>query len=100
MKTLREVLAQAEHDSIAIRHFNVSNLVAVRASTHIVQLSRSRGEFAQSEPFMGDERGVVWPGYGDEGGGRPPMNCVAWPARRLVLVGISIGATSARAAAP
>jgi len=31
MKTLREVLAQAEHDSVAIRHFNVSDLVAVRA---------------------------------------------------------------------
>ncbi len=35
MKTLREVLAQAEHDSVAIRHFNVSDLVAVRASTPI-----------------------------------------------------------------
>jgi len=28
MKTLRDVLAQAEHDSVAIRHFNVSDLVA------------------------------------------------------------------------
>lgn len=35
------------------------------------QLSRSWGEFAQREraPSMGDERGVVWPTYGDEGGG-------------------------------
>lgn len=31
MKTLREVLAQAEHDAVAIGHFNVSDLVALRA---------------------------------------------------------------------
>jgi len=36
-----------------------------------IQLSRSREEFAYSErnPSMGDTRGVVWPSYGDEGGG-------------------------------
>jgi hypothetical protein len=39
-------------------------------SAETIQLSRPRPEFAYSErqPSMG-ERGVVWPSYGDEGGG-------------------------------
>jgi hypothetical protein len=36
-----------------------------------IQLSRPWEEFAHSErtPSIGHERGVVWPSYGDEGGG-------------------------------
>ena len=50
----------------AARYDDVAEL-----SGNTIQLSRSWGEFAQSEraPSMGDERGVVWPSYGDEGGG-------------------------------
>jgi len=40
-------------------------------SGETIQLSRTPDEFAHSglQPSMGDTRGVVWPCYGDEGGG-------------------------------
>ena len=50
----------------AVRYDDVAEVFG-----NTIQLSRSRGELAQSEraPSIGDERGAAWPSYGDEGGG-------------------------------
>ncbi len=50
----------------ATRYDDVANI-----SRDTIQLSRPRKEFAHGalQPSMGDTRGLVWPSYGDEGGG-------------------------------
>jgi hypothetical protein len=53
----------------AIRYDDVAQVTG-----DTIQLSRSREEFAHGAPYSptGDTRGVVWPSYGDEGGGGLP----------------------------
>jgi hypothetical protein len=76
-KKLGRVLSRTEGSFVVEEGFFLVSEHAARyddvadISGDTIQLSRSRVEFARSEhgPSMGDEREVVWPSYGDEGGG-------------------------------
>lgn len=76
-RKLGRVLSRTEGSFVVEKGFFVVTDYAARyddvaaISGNTIQLSRPREQFAYSEraPLMSDKRGVVWPSYGDEGGG-------------------------------
>jgi hypothetical protein len=76
-KTLGRVLSRTDGGFVVEKRFLFVTDYATRyddvadISGDTIQLSRPREEFAHGAllPSRGDARGVVWPSYGDEGGG-------------------------------
>jgi hypothetical protein len=76
-KKLGRVLSHTEGGFVVEKRFFWVTDYAARyddvaeVSGDTIQLSQAREALAHSElqPSMGDTRGVVWPSYGDEGGG-------------------------------
>ncbi len=74
---LGRVLSRTEGSFVVEKRFFLVTDYAARYDDVVeicgdtIQLSRPREGFAHSalQPSMGDTRGVVWPSYGDEGGG-------------------------------
>ena len=76
-KKLGRVLSRTDGGFVVERRFLFVTDYATRyddvadISGDTIQLSRPRVTFAENQraTSMGDRRGVVWPSYGDEGGG-------------------------------